>query len=65
MLKVTSAFSLDAVRQILQVFLFCGQEQAVEEGIGADGCFSQVLGGFRPLLASESSVSARGHYGKW
>lgn len=65
MLKVTSVFSLDAFRQILQVLLFCGQEQEVEEGIGADGCVSQVLGGFQILLASETSVSGRDYYGKW
>lgn len=65
MLKVVSVFSLDAFRQILQVLLFCGQEQEVVEGIGVDGCFSQVLGDFRTLLASELSASGWGHYGKW
>lgn len=64
MLKVTSVFSLDAFRQILQVLLFCGQEQKDVEGIRADGCFCQVLGGFRPLLASELSASGWGYYGK-
>lgn len=46
---MTSIFFLDAGRQILQVLLFLWARERGEEGTGADGYFSLVLGGLRPL----------------